>query len=213
MRHAANGDFVFPMTLEALTVARLTGAEPFHAAGEPIGFDLLSFWRWSCSYLASNALRGVIAEYLVAQAVGAAKGVRTEWDAYDVVTAGGLKVEVKSSAYIQTWKQDDLSRISFDIAAKKGWDAATNTSATTARRSADIYVFALHAHKDKATIDPLDVTQWQFFVLSTSVLNERCPKQKTIALSSLLKLGPTKVGFAELGPAIHDAVGAASERG
>jgi len=163
---------------------------------------VLSFWQWACSDLCGNALRGVIAEYLVAQAVGAAEGARIEWDAHDVVTPGGVKIEVKTSAYVQTWKQDKLSTIRFDIARKRAWDAATNIMADTASRSADIYVFAVHAHKDKASIDPLDVSQWEFYVLPTSVLDERCPKQKTIALSSLLKLRPTKVDFEGLGTAI-----------
>ncbi len=39
-------------------------------------------------------------------------------------------------------------------------------------------------------------------MLPSAVLNERCAVQKTIGLASLLKLGPTKVGFSELGVVI-----------
>lgn len=85
-------------------------------------------------------------------------------------------------------------------------DAATNTTSETALRTADVYVFALHAHQDKRTADPLDVLQWEFFVLPAAVLNERCALQKTIGLGSLLKLGPTRVGFSELGETIGGAV-------
>lgn len=56
-------------------------------------------------------------------------------------------------------------------------------------------MFAVHAHQDKVTVDPMDVDQWDFYVLATTVLDERVPSQKKIALSSLLKLGPRKVGF------------------
>lgn len=192
------------MTLDAVQVRRLTGAEPFHVGGEALGFSVLSFWQWACSDINGNALRGLVAEYLVARAVGGDGGVRTEWDAYDVVTPSGLKIEVKTSAYLQTWTQTKLSTISFHIAPRRGWDAATNTMADTASRSADAYVFAVHAHRDKASVDPLKVDQWDFYVLRTKVLNERAPKQKTIALASLLKLGPTKVGFDGLGEALRD---------
>lgn len=48
---------------------RRSGGEGFHATGRPLGFDLLSFWQWSCSDLVGNALRGLVAEYLVARAV------------------------------------------------------------------------------------------------------------------------------------------------
>ena len=46
-----------------------SGQEPFHDGSRPLGFDLLNFWQWSTSDLVSNTTRGVIAEYLVAQAL------------------------------------------------------------------------------------------------------------------------------------------------
>lgn len=194
------------MKLDALEVARRTGAEPFHAGGEGLGFDVLSFWRWACSDINGNALRGLIAEYLVANATGGDEGVRTEWDAYDVVTPEGLKVEVKTSAYLQTWKQTRLSTISFDIARKRAWEATTNTYTSVPQRAADVYVFAVHAHQDKATLDPLNVEQWKFYVLPTRVLDERVPGQKSIALSSLRRLGPDETAFAGLGRSVRAAV-------
>src|SRR5678816_3326728 len=64
------------------------------------------------------------------------------------------------------------------------------------------YVFALLPHKERATLDPLDEGQCEFYVLPTRVLDERCPRQQTISLSSLLRLRPTKVGYAELASVI-----------
>jgi hypothetical protein len=190
-------------TLEALTVTRRTGAEPFHVAGRATDFNVLSFWQWACSDLCGNTLRGLIAEYLVAQALSVSGGHRVEWDAFDVATPDGPKVEVKTSAYAQTWKQKKHSRIVFDIGAKRAWDAASSTTSESRLRSADVYVFAVHAHKDKATLDPLDLTQWHFYVLPTRALEEKCPTKNSIALSSLLDLGATKVEFDGLREAIH----------
>lgn len=130
--------------LDALNVTRLTAAEPFHAGADKLTFDVLSFWQWACSDINGNALRGLVAEYLVARSAGGDSGVRTEWDAYDVVTPDGTEIEAKTSAYLQTWKQKKLSTISFDIAPKRGWDAATNIMADVASRAADVYVFAVH---------------------------------------------------------------------
>jgi hypothetical protein len=190
------------MDLEAIKVTRFIGTEPFHATGASLGCDLLSFWQWASSDICGNALRGLVAEYLVARALGTDGGVRTEWNDHDAVTSAGSKIEVKSSAYLQSWRQTKLSTITFDIAPKRGWDASTNTTAKEPSRPADTYVFALHAHKDKATLDPLNVAQWDFYVLRTGVLNERCPRQKTINLPSLLRLGPIKTGFEKLGEVI-----------
>jgi hypothetical protein len=87
----------------------LVGSEPFHHAGRPHGFDVLSFWRWASSDLVGNALRGLVAEYLVARAVGAHVSTRTEWDAVDVTTPGGIRMEVKTSGRVQTWARRKAS--------------------------------------------------------------------------------------------------------
>ncbi len=158
----------------------------------------MSFWQWSASDLVSNALRGRLAEFLVAQALGIADGVRAEWDAYDLRTPNGLTIEVKSGAYIQSWGQKALSAISFDIAPTRCWEAVTNVLSNESRRQADLYVFALLAHREKATIDPMNVSQWEFFVLPAAVLNERLPEQKQIGLAALLKLDPVHCVFGEL---------------
>src|SRR5436309_1595976 len=85
---------------------RKTGAERFRSDGKDLGFDILSFWQWMCSDLVSNATRGILAEFLVARALGVGReDIRDEWAAYDIETPDGVKVEVKSSAYIQSWAQ------------------------------------------------------------------------------------------------------------
>jgi hypothetical protein len=187
-----------------LVVTRKSGAEAFHAAGAPIGANLLTFWQWSASDLASNALRGRVAEFLIGHALGITHGtgVRAEWDAYDLVTPDGLTLEVKSSAYLQTWGQQALSLISFGIGPTRYWDPATNAMAPTACRQAMAYVFALVAHRDKPTLDVLDVTQWRFFVLPTAVLNDRLPTQKQLSLGGLLALQPAEATYATLADTI-----------
>ena len=53
------------------------------------------------------------------------------------------------------------------------WDADGGGFAGVARRHAQVYVFALLARTDKATVDPLDLDQWAFYVLPTAVLDGR----------------------------------------
>jgi hypothetical protein len=102
-------------SFDALKVKRKTGDEPLHLAGHSTEFNLLGFWQWAFSNLASNALRGVLAEYIVACDLGVSAGTRTEWDAYDLKTPEGIKVEVKSAAYLQSWQQSAHSKVCFDI--------------------------------------------------------------------------------------------------
>jgi hypothetical protein len=56
------------------------------------------------------------------------------------------------------------------------------------KRQADVYVFAVLYHQDKATLNPFDLDQWNFYVLSTKVLNERTRSQHSITLKSLQAL-------------------------
>ena len=193
--------------LPAINVSRKDGAESLHDNGKAMPFNLLSFWQWSASDLVGNTLRGMLAEYIIASAVGSAKGTRTEWDAFDIETPDKVKIEVKSSAYIQSWSQPKLSAISFGIQPTKGWDAKTNTSSIQRVRQSDIYVFCVLSHKDKNTIDPLNINQWVFYILPTKTLNKMVGNQKSITLSSLQKLNPIKVNYNSINETITHVSG------
>ena len=199
--------------LGRILVSRKTGDERFRAAGGDLGFTLLDFWQWSASDLVSNATRGRLAEYIVAKALGAStSGVRNEWDAYDLRTESGIRVEVKSAAYVQTWFQKKFSSIAFLTRPTREWDADTNRQSSDAKRQADVYVFALLGHRDKSTVDPLNIDQWQFYVLSTQALNARTRSQHSITLKSLEALADA-VLFSELRGAVQRAAAELSNQG
>lgn len=174
------------MSLERLPLVRKSGTEPLHADGRPLGGSLLDFWRWSASDLMSNATRGRLAEYIVYCATGATEiAVRSEWDAFDLTTPEGVRVEVKSAAYIQSWHQERASAITFRIPKTKAWSAETNQQEPIARRQADVYVFAL-LH-EQASPDPLNVAHWTFYVMASRILDARTRSQTSITLASLIR--------------------------
>jgi len=190
--------------LDAIETTRKAGSEPFHVNGVTLSHDLLSFWQWSSSELVGNALRGMLAEYIVALDLGCADGVRKEWDSFDIETTDGIKVEVKSAAFLQSWPQKAFSPLRFDIKPTYGWDATKNASVSEERvRQSDVYVFCTLEHRDKTTVDPLDLSQWRFYVLPTLTLNETVGNQKTIAMSRLLKLAPEKTQFGQIASTIR----------
>jgi hypothetical protein len=191
----------------ALTATPKTGAEPLHDNARPLGPTLFDFWRWSTSDLLSNATRGKLAEFLVATALGVAEDIRAEWDPFDLRTPDGLKIEVKSAAYLQSWFHKRLSAITFGIRPTRLWDASTNLLSDELKRQADIYVFCVLSHKDKSTVDPLDVSQWEFFIVRAAVLDERFPKQKTISLSSLLTLKPCEARYQDIAACVANLSG------
>ena len=176
--------------LDAIKACEKEGTERFTFEDSPLPFNLLQFWQWSQSDLLSNASRGVLAEFLVAKALDIKTGVRSEWDSVDLKTDKGIKIEVKSSAYLQSWKQKKHSQISFGIAPTKGWDPLTNRFDQETKRQADIYIFCILKHRDKSTVDPVNLDQWEFYILKTATINDFLGNQKNLNLSSLLKLNP-----------------------
>lgn len=163
-----------------------TGQENLVNNDKTLNFSLLDFWRWSTSDILSNATRGRFAEFIVATATNIdIKQIREEWSPFDLETSDGIKIEVKSAAYLQSWFQQALSKISFRTKATLSWDSITNIQAEIARRSADVYVFCLLHHENKLTVDPLNLDHWKFYVLSTEELNNYTRSQHSITLKSL----------------------------
>lgn len=180
------------------SVRTLRPDKAFHFERGPKVADVLDFWQWSGSRLLDNTQRGIVAEFLVAQALGVASEPRKEWVAYDILY-GVRKIEVKSAAYAQSWPQDTATDISYRITPQKQeWDGETNMTRelNPPQRTADIYIFALLRRPDeedqrrpsKYKPDPLDLAHWEFSMLDTWTLDRERRKQETIALAPLREL-------------------------
>lgn len=177
------------MNLDKTVCEIKSGSECLKNEGKELNYSLLDFWRWSVSDILSNATRGRFAEFVVATACGInIHNVRDEWSAYDLTTPENIKIEVKSAAYIQSWHQKAYSAISFSTRPAREWDVVTNKFSLTSRRHADIYVFCLLIHMDKSTIDPLNMDQWEFYVVLTTELNNYTRSRYSIGLKSLQML-------------------------
>ncbi len=188
--------------LSAMKIKPLAGTEVFHRQGVALNHNLADFWRWAYSNLAANNLRGHLAEFLVGSELGVIDQSRVEWANYDLRTRAGIKVEVKSAAYLQTWKQSRCSTISFGVAPSRSFNAAIGKREQKSVRGADVYVFCLLAHKDKSTLDPMNMDQWQFFVVATRTIDAAIGAQESLSLSRLLKLGPIQCSYGGISSAI-----------
>lgn len=159
---------------------------------------LVDFWRWAYSDLIGNTERGCFAEYLVAIACNIDHKVRISWNSYDLELDDGTKIEVKSSAYLQSWKQKEYSKPIFGIQKTKSWDYRTGQYDVTKKRQSDIYVFALLSHKTKSTVNPLDTSQWEFYILQTSVIDLELGESKQVSLDKLKQLNAIKSSFDDI---------------
>jgi hypothetical protein len=150
--------------------------------------DTIAFWKWAYSDFLSNTNRSVLWEFIIHEALGITSDKKIEWDNVDL-RYKWIKIEVKTSAYIQSWEQKWISKIQFDIAPRtKSWDSMTNTFSDSSGRAADIYIFCLLEILDKEIASPeniLDMKNWWFYVVSTKNLDNFFPLQKSISLSKL----------------------------
>ncbi|MDR3230229.1 MAG: hypothetical protein LBT65_02220 [Synergistaceae bacterium] len=188
------------MKYPALIVRKQDGSERIECADKEV--RLSDYWSWAHSDLNSNAERGKFAEYLVSLAMRCADGISEEWSAYDILTHEGIKIEIKTSAYLQTWAHKELSIIRFNIAPSHAWDSKTNRFDAEYKRQSDIYVFCVENHQNQSTLNPLDLDQWDFYPLLTSVLDKAVADQKTISIQGVQKLGATRHAFSALREAI-----------
>ena len=152
-----------------------------------VGIDDLTihdFWSWAYSDILNNRNRSVFAEFLVGYALGVTDTPRIEWDAVDL-RYRNKKIEVKSSAYLQSWNQDQLSAIRFDIAKKMSWDAETNKTENEPKRAANCYVFCLYSETDSAKMNILNVSSWDFYILSTEQIERELKHQKSVGIKRI----------------------------
>jgi hypothetical protein len=170
---------------------RLNAEEGFLQSGHPIpnldGRTVGDFWRCAYSDVRSNTTRSVFAEYIVGLALGVVNKPRVEWDSVDL-RYGDFKVEVKASGYCQSWFQKKPSSILFSIRKAIFWNPATGAYEGEATRSADVYVFCVHAEREKSKANVLDVSTWEFYVVPTRTLNQAFGAAKSLSLSSVARI-------------------------
>jgi len=170
--------------------------EEFLFEWKKINNVLNDFWSWNGSDLLNNSMRWKLAEYIIAVSLWLDNWYRIEWDEYDLIY-NKLKIEIKSWAYIQSWEQEKYSNIIL-------WIKPTNNWNWILKRQSDIYIFAILKCKDSKIINPMNLEQWEFYIIKTEILNNKLWWQKTIWLNSLLKLDPVKTDFMNLKKIVND---------
>jgi hypothetical protein len=173
----------------------------FHYDGKELNFSVADCLNYTFGDLINNTTRGAVAEYIVAKALDIDTTTpRQDWLDYDLIYKGN-PIEVKASGYLQPWNEanDIVSNIVFSIKASKDYDNNTRRFLEHRSRKSSIYIFCVLKEKSKDKIDATDLTQWQFYIVPTRSINEKCGEQRTISLNWLKNLfGITEVNYNNL---------------
>lgn len=183
--------------------------DKFLRSSEPIsgleGRTIGDFWQWAYSDVLSNRNRSIFAEFIVGVALGVVDDPRVEWDAADLCYRG-VKIEVKSSADCQSWRQEKPSKIQFNIRKAVVWNPARGKYEGEPTRCADLYVFCHYPERDKTKANVLDVAAWDFYVVSTAALNREFGETKSLSLATVRRLGK-RCKYGELRAAVEQVLG------
>ena len=162
---------------------------PFVNGNESLGITMLDFWKYQYSNIYD--MQEYIAEFVVGKALGINEPMnRDGWTLWDI-DYSGKRIEVKQTSYYHSWQEKIANgKISqqrtFSITpAFTGYKDST----TSYERQNDIYVFCLNTGANEEESYPLDMANWEFYVVPTSVINDNCaPSQKSISLGKVRKL-------------------------
>lgn len=172
----------------------------FTFAGSPV-LSVLDFWRYCYGNLAGQS--PVIAEFLVAKGLGIDKAENvTLWTAYDM-SYRGMRIEVKSTEYVHAWNKTRVSNArSFSIAPSNNEYWGSKSERKLSRQN-DLYVFCLNTNQAVQRPRPLNLEDWDFYVIETSRINAYTetngnPNQKQIALGIVKRLAKNAVKWDKL---------------
>jgi hypothetical protein len=127
---------------------------------------------------------------------------RVEWDTFDVLAPSGARIEVKSSAYLQVWDQRRPSRIVFSGLTGRTWSPQGGES-SDATYNADVYMFCVQIATKHEDYDPLDVGQWNFYVLPRTQVEAL--SYKSLGLATLTAAAGPPIPYARLADHIDRA--------
>ena len=175
----------------------LTGIESFELDGKPAGFLMHDFWQFKYSNI--HFLKESIAEFLVAKALGFDKPHNSNWWTLYDIQYRDFRVEVKTTSYYHPWNIDGKvsTQRTFGI-TKANSSYEIFDSDNKFERQNDVYIFSLNKGNTAEDSNPLNLNNWDFYTIPTSVINMKCGNQKTISLGRIRNLGYLPKRFDEI---------------
>ena len=184
----------------------------------------MDFRRWALTDLALNINRGRFAEWLVGKALGvmAPDSYQLGWASYDL-DYGDYKIEVKSSARGQSWRQSRPSAVNWGIAPSRWqWDPHTDeeTRLDPPQRVADAYVFCCYEPYplpdgpeglEERNSGVINLENWWFWVASRETLDECFGTNKSVTRRQIEAVA-TALRWSGIRTAVDAALASAPQR-
>ena len=143
--------------------------------------SITDFWSWAFSDLCDDDLKGIFAEWLVVRLIGHESVRRVSWANSDIILTDGLRVEVKATAFWQSWKfigEDEAMKPKTDwfpisderdikfSGLRSRSSLGVIDSKEAPRYNSDMYVFYFQHERDVERWNALDLSQWEFYIVT-----------------------------------------------
>jgi len=149
------------------------------------GVTLADFWTWAFSDLAGDRTLDTLSEFVVGLALENLERARSS--CAPPITYLGKRIEIRAARWNGSLDEWSLNNIRFDISPefareKKGRDMGSW------RRQAECYVFCLFAHIGSNQGGPLNVENWEFYVVERESLDEHLGPKRRVKLLEICRM-------------------------
>lgn len=188
-------------------MSQITGEEKFYLDDKETKLSLKDFWQYQ--YHNIYNLQQYIAEYIVGKALGLERAQNTEyWTLYDILYRN-TRIEIKETSYYHPWnegKKVSHQRM-FSIAKANSSYEDEDVAHNRFERQNDIYVFCVLNGETREESYPLELNNWEFYIVPTTFINENCGDNKKISLGRIRKFGFEAKRFDQVKITIDEIIG------
>lgn len=186
-----------------------SGKEPFTSGGLPSDFNLESFWNWTRPLdLLSSLAPERLAEFLVAKSLSISRYEPADnFNGFELITAGGVKLEIKLRLAQAGIKRSRLDMIRFDFTEAIGRPDSQRCFDRTPKAHPDLFVFSFITHQKSRRPDPMNLDNWSFSVFSAQELTNRMSmgsQAASVTARELYARGCQPTAYRDLAYAIID---------
>lgn len=143
------------------------------------------FWQWAFGDLCDDDIKGIYAEWLVTNILEIPTNRRVSWANSDIITPDGIRLEVKASAFWQSWKLVNEDGTIKDLKGEElipknvstirftgliGRDSVSDQWKGDSGYKSEIYVFCFQNEKNPLIWNALDMNQWEFYIFDVKEL-------------------------------------------
>lgn len=156
-------------------------------ANAPKEATVMEFWQWAFGDLSNDDIKGIFAEWLITKILELPSDQRISWANSDLITSDGIRIEVKTSSYWQSWKliNEDGSPKDLDemldrwkpkspgqirFSGLMARDATGESKNSNTAFKSDLYVFCFQHESNPQSWNALDMSQWEFYVFDVKDL-------------------------------------------